>query len=153
VVLSRDPELIATLVRTPSALLRLSSTKGPEFHDLFVDAAQSVWTGAGDAGARIVAALAATDPARKDIRTPEWDKHWWMPQLELLGCLHDRLEQLPQTLENALRLHEAYFSETEQRRKEIWGFLAAGPMVFTIFARDHGCAIKVESDYFLPWER
>ena len=152
-VLSRDPELIATVVRTPGALLRLSSTKGPEFHDLFVDAAQAVWSGAGEAGARVAAALAATDPTRKDIRTPEWDKHWWIPQLELLGCLHDRLEQFPQTLENALRLHQAYFSETEQRRKEIWGFLAVGPMVCTIFARDHGCAINVESDYFLAWER
>jgi hypothetical protein len=152
-VLSRDPDLLATLVKTPTALLRLSSTKGPEFHDLFVEATQAVWTGTSDAGERVAAALAATDPTRQDIRTREWDEHWWVPQLQLLSCLHDRLDQFPQTLENALVLHRAYFSQTEQRRKEIWGFLAVGLMVFTTLARDRGCNIKVESDYFLPWER
>jgi hypothetical protein len=152
-VLARDPGLLAALLRTPTALLRRSSTKGPEFHDLFVDAVQAVWTGAGDADARITAALAATDPTRADIRTPAWDKHWWVPQLELLGCLQNRFEQFDETLEKALLLHQAYFNESEERHGERWGFLAVGPMVFTVFARDHGRSINVQSEYFLAWER
>jgi hypothetical protein len=120
---------------------------------LFVDAVQAVWTGASDAITRVAATLATTDPTRKDIRTPDWDKHWWVPQLQLLGCLADRLDRLPETLENALLLHHAYFSETAERRGENWGFLAVGPMVFTILARDRGCRVDVQSDYFLPGER
>jgi hypothetical protein len=150
--LARDPDLLAVLCGTPSALLRQSSTKGPEFHDLFVDAVQAVWSGAGDAGARIAATLAATDPTRQDIRTPDWDKHWWIPQLELLDCIHNGFEHFGETLEHALLLHQAYFSETEKRRGEAWGFLAVGPMVLAAFARDHGVPIRVESAYFLRSE-
>jgi hypothetical protein len=150
--LARDAEALAVVCATPTALLRQSSTKGPEFHDLFVDAAQAVWTGAGDAGARIAATLAAINPTRADIRTPAWDKHWWVPQLELLDCIRNRFEHFVATLERALLLHQAYFSETEERRKEKWGFLAVGPMVLAALARDHGVSIQVESDYFLEWD-
>jgi hypothetical protein len=146
-VLSHDPHLVGSLCRTPLELIRRSSTKGPEFHDLFVEAVQAVWTKIKDAPARIAAALAATDPSRADVRTPEWDKYWWIPQLDLLSCLAKRPGDFQETLMSALCLHKEYFSKSRDRRAEAWGFLALGPMAFTTEALNRGLSLDVQSEY------
>jgi hypothetical protein len=147
-VLSHDSALASSLCRVPVKLLRQSSTKGPEFHDLFVEAAQGVWTRARGARKLVEAALAATDPGRPDIRTPEWDQHWWVPQIKLLACLLDkRLANFGEALASALLLHKAYFSKTDEKRGETWGFLALGPMACTVLALERGLTLDVESDY------
>jgi hypothetical protein len=146
-ILSRERSLINSLCKVPTQLLRQSSTRGPEFHYLFVDAVKSFWSGAADTSARNDATLAATDPSRSDITVPEYNAHHWLPEIELLACLHSRPADFPEALLKAVILHGEFYNSTDERRRDSYGFLAVRPLTWAAVAHDRGIRFDIDSEY------
>jgi Immunity protein 49 len=147
-VLARERDLIDSLCRIPSELFQESSTKSPEFHNLFVDAVESFWTGGAKTGRLIEATRAATDASRLDVRTADFDFHHWVPEINLLSCLHDHQKDFAESLTDALRLHQKYYSANEERGRDWYGFIAMRPLVWAAIGFDRGVPFSIDSDYF-----
>ena len=146
-VLGRESESIEALCHISTDLLRRSTTRGPEFHNLFVDAVKAFWTGAKDAAGLLSATLAASDPKRADVTVPEFDAHHWIPEIKLIESLLNRTSRFDEALTEAVLLHQKYYSSTERRGRESYGFLAAGPLTWAAVAHDRGVSFDLESDY------
>jgi hypothetical protein len=146
-VLGRESESIETLCQISTDLLRRSTTRGPEFHNTFVDAVRAFWTGAKDADDMLAATLAATDPERGDVTVPDYDAHHWIPEIKLIRSLLSKTPPFQSALTEAVQLHQKYYSANERRKRESYGFLAVGPLTWAAVAYDRGIAFDIESDY------
>lgn len=150
--LCRDYAAIQTLADTPLDLLRASSTRCPEYTALFVDGIRGFLAGAPDTAARLLKAMAATDPERPDLM-PDWALRIDVPKIELFfryasGDAEAFAAALPQAVEH----WRSYWTKLTDRDKSRNpdGFLALGLLGLAALAYDKKMPFEVESDYLPP---
>jgi hypothetical protein len=148
--ISRDYDSIQTLFETPGELLLRSSTRCAEYVYAFVNSIQGYLESATDTGKRIVRAMAATDPERPDINSPDWTLKIDVPAISLFFSFAtgDR-PGFAAALTQAVELHRSYWSmsEDEDASRDPSGFLSLGPLAFAALASDRSMPFTVDSDY------
>jgi len=143
----RDRRALEILAHTPVDILRQSSSKSDDVYYLFVEAMQALWLGAEDTGAKLLAALKASDPANLKLTPEDWVLNVLVPELDIASHLADgNAERLNESLRFAIEQHKRYWSKGDRKRQSV-GFLAHGPLAFASLAYDSGVPISVESDY------
>jgi hypothetical protein len=150
-VLCRDSRAIDTLCNVPADLVKLSSTKAPGFHYLFVDAIQGYWKSSVDTNERITNTANAMSTGHAEAAMADYDAHHWVPEIELLRHVFADLNSFPAALLKAVLLHKEYYDANERRRRESYGFLALRALTWAAIAIDRGRAISVDSEY-LPYQ-
>jgi hypothetical protein len=145
----RETGALDTLSGVPPERLRASSTRAEDYAYLFADALRSYWQREGDAPARLLEALKATDPDRLPAAARDYVLSVVVPQMEMLYRLMlQEADDFNAALRKALEGHKSYWSKSvENRNKEASAFIAVGPTGLASFAHDAGMKIEVESDY------
>ena len=148
--LYRDHDGIQQLYETPMELLRASSTRSAEYNSLFVEAICGYLEGDPGTAKLLLSAMKATDPARPDVRMPDWTLHIDVPKIELFFHFATGDEAaFNAALQKAVELHCKYWAtiSTNNPDRNPDSFIALAPLALAALAHDRGMAFDVESDY------
>ena len=96
----------------------------------------------------LITAMNAADPEVVQRASPELLLLVLYPPIELLYfATQGDAEEFNTRLLRAVQDHHRYWSKTEERRRDVQGFIAWGPLAIACIALDMGMEITVESDY------
>ena len=142
----REYDLIDSMCRTPTELLRQSSTKDPEYRYLFVDALRAFWTGELQSGNIILSALEAADPERSDVHSADWTLHIDVPLLQLLFHVNSNDDDFAEQFPKAVALFQQYWLSSEERSKNWERLLAIELTGIAALAHDRHMALHIDSE-------
>ncbi|QDU49457.1 immunity 49 family protein [Gimesia panareensis] len=142
----RETDLVDMMCRTPTKLLRQSSTKDPEYRYLFVDALRAFWAGESQCNKLILAALDATDPERGDVQSVDWTLKLDVPLLQLLFYLNSNDDDFAVHFPQAVKLHQQFWSSSDERRKNWERFLAIELTGLAALAHDRGLSFHLDAE-------
>jgi hypothetical protein len=143
----RERAALDILACTPIEILRKSSSLSDEAYYLLVEGLQALWLGREDTGAKLLASLKATDPAKLKMSSEEAVLDLLVPALDMASHLADGNEQLfNKATCYAIERHKKYWSKGDRKRQSV-GFLAIAPLGLASLAHDRGLKITVDSEY------
>ncbi len=149
-VICRDPKRMTQLCEIP--LERLRSPEGATTISVYhwVDVQQTYWLRRPGLVEKIMAAFEASDPEVARNTPLDALQGVMYPPLNLFYHFVRKLEEeFGPALAEALNLHKAYWTLTEERAADIDGALALGPLAMACLAYDGKLPIDVESP-FIP---
>ncbi|MEU5096324.1 immunity 49 family protein [Streptomyces sp. NPDC020996] len=151
-VVCREQDRMTQLCDVSIDTLRASGTEYDEYVYHWIDALQSYWLERPGLGEKLVTAIQASAPENARIADRDLlDKILYQP----ISLFHQFLRKdragFNQALVEALQLHKAFWTATQDRERTVEGYLALGPLAVACLAYDAGLPIEVESDY-LPSE-
>jgi hypothetical protein len=148
--IAREADLLEVLCRTPTELLRQSSSKADEYAYLYVDALRAFWRREEQAPALLLQALKATDPEQLQLASADYVLDLVVPQMEVLYRLMDAdAAGFNKALEKALELHRGYWKKGD-RKNDPEGYISFPLTGLASLAQDSGVPVRVESDYLPP---
>jgi hypothetical protein len=147
-MICRERPRIDELATVSVEVLTHESVPYDQFMFDWVRALQVYWRQEDGLIDMLLRAMQGTDPAALQHIDEEFVLHLHYPPMELFYLLTQREDaKFNESLAKALELHKRYWSATEERRKEEYGFVAWGPLAIACLALDAGVTIEVESEY------
>ncbi|MEU6686431.1 immunity 49 family protein [Streptomyces sp. NPDC046832] len=148
VIICRDQERMTQMCRIPMEVLRASGAQGDEFVYRWVDALQTYWLEEPGLVEKLTAAIDASHPDVATVAPRDLLQNVLYPPINLFHhFLRKDHEGFNGALAEALELHKAYWTASEDRAADLAGSLALGPLAMACLAYDAGFPIEVESDY------
>ncbi|MFC9950874.1 Imm49 family immunity protein [Streptomyces prasinus] len=147
-VICREPERMTQLCEVPLERLRAPEGQYDEYVYHWVDTLQTYWLRRPGLVEKLTAALQMSDPAVARIAPRDLLQGVLYPPINLFYHFVRRdVEGFSPALEEALKLHRAHWTLTEERQKDIDGAIALGPLAIACWAHDGHLPIEVKSDY------
>lgn len=147
-IVCRDHDRLTRLSRVPLELLRASEVRYDEYAYLWVDCLQTWWLeqpGVAEKLGRVIE-MSYPDVARIAPRD-QLQFILYQPINLFYNYYQHRADGFNEALVTALEYHKEYWTDGEERRNDINGNLALGPLAMTCLAYDSGIELHVESDY------
>ncbi|MFB6506333.1 MULTISPECIES: immunity 49 family protein [unclassified Streptomyces] len=132
------------------SLERLRAPEGAydEYIYHWVDTLQTYWLRRPGLAGKLTTAIEMTDPAIARIAPLDLLQGQLYPPMNLFYHFVTRdTEGFTPALTEALKLHQAYWTLTEERTTDIDGSIALGPLAIACLAHDGKFPIGIESDY------
>ncbi|MFG2380757.1 immunity 49 family protein [Streptomyces avermitilis] len=147
-IVCRDQARMAHLCRFPIGLLRASGAQGDEYAYHWVDALQTYWLEEPGLIEKLTDTIEASHPDVATIAPRDLLQNILYQPINLFHrFLRKDHAAFNEALVEALELHKAYWTATEERARDIAGSLALGPLAIACLAYDAGFPIEVESHY------
>ncbi|AZM61455.1 MULTISPECIES: immunity 49 family protein [unclassified Streptomyces] len=147
-VICREPERMTQLCEIPLERLRAPEGQYDEYIYHWVDTLQTYWLRRPGLVEKLTAALEMSDPAVARIAPRDLLQGILYPPINLFYHFVRRdVDGFSPALEEALKLHRAYWTLTEERQTDIDGAIALGPLAVACWAYDGKLPIEVESEY------
>ena len=151
-IIARDSASIEALCRVDPRSLRTPGSIVDDYAFTFAEFLQEMLTRSPDAGAKIVQAMAETDPAV--LKTGNIDYALYIAVGEI-DCFYGLSapdgamlnEKLAMALVNHRKFYDAEVTLGRSQRNDPRGFIALGPLAAAALAHDHGRSVTVKSDY------
>jgi hypothetical protein len=147
-VISCDTESLDRLCSVPISLTQLSSTRSSKLHYFFAEALQGFYLGKREAYSLLAEAISLATP--EDVYEGSWlfESSISIPWMKLLDCvMHSDQERFNTTLQEALQLHKAYWTRSEDSLLYPQSYLALGLIAICRLAHEQGMIVDGDSDY------
>lgn len=144
----REPDRMTQLCEIPLERLRSPEGQYDEYIYHWVDTLQTYWLRRPGLVEKLTATLQTSNPSVAHIAPRDLLDGVLYPPINLFYHLvrNDR-EGFSSALIEALKLHQAYWTLTEERAADIDGSIALGPLAIACWAYDGEFPIEVESEY------
>nr|WP_086604317.1 immunity 49 family protein [Streptomyces swartbergensis] len=144
----REPQRMTQLCEIPLDRLRSPEGQYDEYIYHWVDTLQTYWLRRPGLVEKLTATLQTSNPSVARIAPRDLLDGVLYPPINLFYHLvrNDREGFSPALIE-ALKLHQAYWTLTEERAADIDGSIALGPLAIACWAYDGEFPIEVESEY------
>ncbi|MFJ2898925.1 immunity 49 family protein [Streptomyces sp. NPDC087218] len=147
-VICREQQRMTQLCEIPLERLRSPEGAYDEYIYHWVDTLQTYWLRRPGLAEKLTTAIEMTDPAIARIAPLDLLQGQLYPPINLFYHFVTRdLEGFTPALVETLKLHQAYWTLTEERTTDINGSIALGPLAIACLAYDGKFPIGVESDY------
>ncbi|WP_338672634.1 immunity 49 family protein [Streptomyces sp. SCSIO 30461] len=147
-VICREQERMTQLCEIPLERLRVPEGQYDEYIYHWVDALQTYWLRRPGLVEKLTAALQASDPAVARIAPRDLLDGVLYPPINLFYHFVTRdVQGFSPALEEALKLHKAYWTLNQERTEDIEGSIALEPLAIACLAYDGELPIEVESEY------
>ncbi|MFB7245875.1 hypothetical protein CW362_40000 [Streptomyces populi] len=147
-VICREQDRMTQLCEIPLERLRAPEGQYDEYVHHWVDTLQTYWLRRPGLVEKLTATFEASDPAVARIAPPDLLQGILHPPISLFYHFVRRDEEgFGPALAEALKLHRAYWTLSEERSADIDGSIALGPLAVACLAHDGGIPVEVESDY------
>ncbi|MGW1351676.1 immunity 49 family protein [Streptomyces sp. sk2.1] len=147
-VICREQQRMTQLCEIPLERLRAPEGAYDEYIYHWVDTLQTYWLRRPGLAEKLTTAIEMTDPAIARIAPLDLLQGQLYPPMNLFYHFVTRdTEGFTPALTEALKLHQAYWTLTEDRPTDINGSIALGPLAIACLAHDGKFPIGVESDY------
>lgn len=147
-VICREPQRLTRLCEIPLEQLRSSAGQYDEYVYHWVDTLQTYWLRRPGLAEKLTATLEMSHPEVARIAPRDLLDGVLYPPIHLFSRLIVKdWEGFAAGLMEALKLHKAYWTLTEERSVDIDGSIALGPLAIACWAFDGNIALGVESDY------
>ncbi|SDK94541.1 immunity 49 family protein [Streptomyces indicus] len=144
----REPDRMTELCQVPIGNMRAVPGETDEFNYRWIDTLQTYWLRREGLAEKLTATIEASDPSRVTIAPQDLLQGVLYPPINLFYHLVRRdTEGFAPALEEALKLHRAYWTLTDDRRQDIDGAIALGPLAIASWAFDGDFPLDVESEY------
>ncbi|OKK02921.1 hypothetical protein AMK26_23320 [Streptomyces sp. CB03234] len=147
-VVCREQQRMTQLCEIPLDRLRSPDGRYDEYVYHWVDTLQTYWLRRPGLVEKLTATLQASDPSVARIAPRDMLQGLLYPPINLFYHFVRRDEEgFSPALVEALKLHKAYWTLTEDRATDIDGSIALGPLAIACLAYDGKLPIDVESEY------
>ncbi|MFD9358447.1 immunity 49 family protein [Streptomyces sp. NPDC060031] len=147
-VICREQTRMTQLCEIPLERLRSPEGTYDEFVYHYVDVLQTYWLQRSGLVDKLIAAIETSNPAVAQTTPRDLLQGVLYPPINLFyHFVRKHEEGFSPALEEALKLHKAYWTLDEDREADIDGAVALGPLAMASLAYDGKLPIKVESDY------
>ncbi|WJV46468.1 immunity 49 family protein [Streptomyces flavofungini] len=147
-VICREQQRMTQLCEIPLERLRAPEGQYDEYVYHWVDTLQTYWLRRPGLVEKLTDALRMSDPAVAQVAPPDLLQGLLYPPINLFYHFVTKDEDgFSPALEEALKLHRAYWTLSEDRKADIDGSIALGPLAIACLAYDGKLPIEVESDY------
>ncbi|WJV46466.1 immunity 49 family protein [Streptomyces flavofungini] len=147
-VICREQQRMTQLCEIPLERLRAPEGEYDEYVYHWVDTLQTYWLRRPGLVEKLTDALRMSDPAVAQVAPPDLLQGLLYPPINLFYHFVTKDEDgFSPALEEALKLHRAYWTLSEDRKADIDGSIALGPLAIACLAYDGKLPIEVESDY------
>ncbi|MDG9718720.1 immunity 49 family protein [Streptomyces sp. DH24] len=147
-VICREPDRMTQLCEIPVDRLRVTEGIVDEYIYHWVDTLQTYWLQRPGLVEKLTATLNASHPDVATVAPRDLLDGVLYPPINLFYRFVRRdVEGFSPALEEALHLHRAYWTATEERSSHIDGALPLGPLAIACWAYDGKLPINVESEY------
>ncbi|MFD5073218.1 immunity 49 family protein [Streptomyces sp. NPDC058371] len=147
-VICREQDRMTQLCEIPLERLRAPEGQYDEYIYHWVDTLQTYWLRQPGLVEKLTAAFQASDPSVARVAPRDLLQGVLCPPINLFYHFVRKDEEgFGPALVEALKLHRAYWTLSEERAADIDGSIALGPLAIACLAYDGGIPIEVESDY------
>ncbi|MFB6816432.1 immunity 49 family protein [Streptomyces sp. NPDC056347] len=147
-VICREQQRMTELCEIPLDRLRAPEGAFDEYIYHWVDTLQTYWLQRPGLVEKLTAAIEMSDPSVARIAPIDLLQGQLYPPINLFYHFVTRdTEGFTPALIETLKLHQAYWTLTEERATDIDGSIALGPLAIACLAYDGKFPIGVESDY------
>ncbi|WP_328399336.1 immunity 49 family protein [Streptomyces sp. NBC_00390] len=147
-VVCREQQRMTQLCEIPLERLRSPEGDYDEFTYHWVDVLQTYWLQRPGLVDKLIAAIETSDPAVARTTPRDLLQGVFYPPINLFyHFVRKHEEGFSPALVEALKLHQAYWTLDEERKTDIDGTVALGPLAMACLAYDGKLPIEVESDY------
>ncbi|WP_330238848.1 immunity 49 family protein [Streptomyces sp. NBC_00525] len=147
-VICRDQERMTQLSEIPLERLRSPQGQYDEYIYHWVDTLQTWWLRGPGLADKLIATIEASDPSVARIAPRDLMDGILYPPINLFyHYVRQDRDGFAPALADALKLHKAYWTLTEDRAADIDGSIALGPLAIACLAHDADFPLDVESDY------
>ncbi|MFF8715676.1 immunity 49 family protein [Streptomyces sp. NPDC015184] len=147
-VICREQQRMTQLCEIPLERLRAPEGAYDEYIYHWVDTLQTYWLRRPGLAEKLTTAIEMTDPTIARIAPLDLLQGQLYPPINLFYHFVTRdLEGFTPALIETLKLHQAYWTLTEERTTDINGSIALGPLAIACLAYDGKFPIGVESGY------
>jgi hypothetical protein len=147
-VICREQDRMTQLCEIPLERLRAPEGQYDEYIYHWVDTLQTYWLRRSGLVEKLTAAFQASDPTVAQVAPRDLLQGVLYPPINLFYHFVRKDEEgFSPALVEALKLHRAYWTLSEERTADIDGSIALGPLAIACLAYDGGIPIEVESDY------
>ncbi|MFE7612497.1 immunity 49 family protein [Streptomyces celluloflavus] len=147
-VICREQQRMTELCEIPLERLRAPEGQYDEYIYHWVDTLQTYWLRRPGLVEKLTAALQMSHPDVAQVAPRDMLQGVLYPPINLFYHFVRRDEAgFSPALEEALKLHQMYWTLTEERRTDIDGSIALGPLAIACLAYDGKLPIEVESEY------
>ncbi|MEU6664045.1 immunity 49 family protein [Streptomyces sp. NPDC046821] len=147
-VICREPDRMTQLCEVPLERLRAPEGQYDEYIYHWVDTLQTYWLRRPGLVEKLTQAIQMSDPSVARVAPRDLLQGILYPPINLFYHFVRRdVTGFSPALEEALKLHKAYWTLTEERSTDIDGALALGPLAIACWAYDGELPIEVESEY------
>ncbi|MEU4686445.1 immunity 49 family protein [Streptomyces xinghaiensis] len=147
-VICRERQRMTELCEVPLERLRSPEGQYDEYIYHWVDTLQTYWLRRPGLVEKLTATFEASDPSVARIAPKDLLQGLLYPPINLFYHFVRRDEPgFSPALVEALKLHQAYWTLTEERVTDIDGSIALGPLAIASLAYDGELPIEVESEY------
>jgi hypothetical protein len=147
-VICREPQRMTQLCEIPLERLRSPEGQYDEYIYHWGDTLQTYWLRRPGLVEKLTATLELSHPEVARITPRDLLDGVLYPPIHLFSRLiANDWDGFASGLIEALKLHKAYWTLTEERETDIDGSIALGPLAMACWAYDGQVALGVESDY------
>ncbi|MEV6395169.1 immunity 49 family protein [Streptomyces sp. NPDC051907] len=147
-IICREQQRMTQLCEIPLERLRAPEGQYDEYIYHWVDVLQTYWLRRPGLVDKLIAAIEASDPAVARVAPRDLLQCLLYPPINLFYHFVRKDEEgFSPALEEALKLHKAYWTMDEDRTEDIDGAIALGPLAIACLAYDGKIPIEVESEY------
>ncbi|MEU9012595.1 immunity 49 family protein [Streptomyces sp. NPDC048479] len=147
-VVCREQQRMTQLCEIPLERLRSPEGQYDEYIYSWVDTLQTYWLRRPGLVEKLTAAFQASDPGVARVAPRDLLQGLLYPPINLFYHFVRKDEEgFSPALEEALKLHKAYWTLDEDREADLDGTIALGPLAIACLAHDGGIPIQIESEY------
>ncbi|MEV5602868.1 immunity 49 family protein [Streptomyces sp. NPDC052299] len=147
-VICRDEKRMTQLSEIPLERLRSPQGQYDEYIYHWVDTLQTWWLRGLGLADKLIATIEASDPSVAQIAPRDLMDGVLYPPINLFyHYVRQDRDGFAPALADALKLHKAYWTLTEDRTTDIDGSIALGPLAIACLAHDADFPLDIESDY------
>ncbi|MEU5957813.1 immunity 49 family protein [Streptomyces sp. NPDC047525] len=147
-VICREQERMTQLCEIPLDRLRAPEGQYDAYVYHWVDTLQTYWSRRPGLVEKLTATFEACDPSVPHVAPRDLLDGILHPPINLFYRYVTKDETgFSEVLADALKLHQMYWTSNEDRKSDIDGSIALGPLAIACLAHDGGIPIEVESEY------
>jgi hypothetical protein len=145
-IVCRDRVRMTRLCRVPLELLRASEVRYDEYAYLWVDCLQAWWLDRPEMTKKLTTVIEMSHPDIATIAPRDQLQYILYQPINLFyNYFQHYIDGFNDAFVEALEYHKAYWTVDEERRDDIEGSLALGPLAMACLAYDAGIELRVES--------
>ncbi|MFF8639748.1 immunity 49 family protein [Streptomyces sp. NPDC015345] len=147
-VICREQERVTRLCEVPLDRLRAPEGQYDEYIYHWVDTLQTYWLRRPGLVEKLTATFQASDPSVAQIAPRDLLDGLLYPPINVFYRFVSKDEEgFSPALGEALKLHQAYWTLNQERKSDIEGSIALGPLAIACLAYDGNIPIGIESEY------